>query len=306
MLVHLLFIVLGGIALWRGADWLVAGASRLARHFGLSDLVIGLTVVAIGTSAPEFAVTLTAALEGKSALSLGNVVGSNIFNLGIILGGVALFGSIPTSRALVWRDGTVLLGSACLLLLFLADGTLSRWEGGLFLAGLVAYLTLVICRRDENAPSEAVAAGGFRPLDFLHLMGGLGAVVLGAKLLVDHATQLAVLFGFSDWLIGITIVAIGTSLPELATSMMAALRGHLGLSAGNLIGSDLFNILGVLGLSAVLYSVTMSAEIYPSLLLMCGQIALLLLFLRTGWRLSRSEGWVLIGCGMARWGASFA
>lgn len=140
MWVHLLFIALGGAALWRGADWLVEGASRLARRFGLSDLVIGLTVVAIGTSAPEFAVTLTAALEGKAAVSLGNIVGSNIFNLGLILGGVALFGAMPIARTLVWRDGVILFAAAGLLLLFAADGVLGRWEGGILLGALIAYL----------------------------------------------------------------------------------------------------------------------------------------------------------------------
>ncbi|MFT5089228.1 MAG: cation:H+ antiporter [Candidatus Latescibacterota bacterium] len=303
MLTHIFFIALGGAALWRGADWLVDAASRLARRFGLSDLVIGLTVVAIGTSAPEFAVTLTAALDGKGSLSLGNVVGSNIFNLGIILGGVALFGALPTSRLLVWRDGMVLLGATILLLLFLIDGTLSFWEGSLFLVGLITYLVLLL-RNRESTTEEAVSTGAFSRWDLLRLIGGLSTVVLGGHLLVEHASQLATLFGLSDWLIGLTIVAIGTSLPELATSIMAALRGRLGLSAGNLIGSDLFNILGVLGLTAMVHSVTITRDLYPGLLLMTGQVVVVLLLLRTGWRLSRTEGCVLIGCGLARWTTS--
>ena len=309
MWLHLLFIALGGAALWRGADWLVEGASRLARRFGLSDIVIGLTVVAIGTSAPEFAVTLTAALEGKAAVSLGNIVGSNIFNLGLILGGVALFGTMPIARALVLRDGAILLAAACLLLFFAADGVLGRWEGGILLAGLIAYLILVLRQRKESALSEEVAeeviVDDFHIADLGRLLGGLVTVIAGAYYLVEHATQLATLLGLSEWLIGITIVAIGTSLPELATSAVAAARGRLGLSAGNLIGSDLFNVLGVLGVTAALNPLAISADSYPGLLMMCGQIALLLVLLRTGWQLSRREGLLLVVCGLARWGASF-
>lgn len=305
MWLHLLFIALGGAALWRGADWLVEGASRLARRFGLSDIVIGLTVVAIGTSAPEFAVTITAALEGKAAVSLGNIVGSNIFNLGLILGGVALFGTMTIARALVWRDGAILLAAAGLLLLFATDGVLSRWEGGILLSGLIAYLILVLRQREESEVGEEVPDGEFHIADLGRLLGGLVTVIAGAYYLVEHATQLATLLGLSEWLIGITIVAIGTSLPELATSAVAAARGRLGLSAGNLIGSDLFNVLGVLGVTAALNPLAIDADSYPGLLMMCGQIALLLVLLRTGWQLSRREGLLLVVCGLARWGASF-
>lgn len=302
----ILLIFVGGIALWLGAENLVEGAARLAKRFGLSDLVIGLTIVAIGTSAPEFAVTLTAAIDGKSAVSLGNIVGSNIFNIGIILGGVALFGSIHTARQLVYRDTSILLISSLALIGFTLDNKITQLEGAFFFFALLIYIFITLKAALKTKKSEESSTVEWKIIDMVRLIGGLILVILGAHLLVDNAVALAQHFGLSEWLIGVTIVAIGTSLPELATSTAAAVRGKLGLSAGNLVGSDIFNVLGVLGITALLNPLDTNIETRSDLFMMSIHVAVVLFFLRTGWKLQPLEGAILVLLGLARWGLSFA
>lgn len=302
----ILLIFVGGIALWLGAENLVEGAARLAKRFGLSDLVIGLTIVAIGTSAPEFAVTLTAAIDGKSAVSLGNIVGSNIFNIGIILGGVALFGSIHTARQLVYRDTSILLISSLALIGFTLDNKITQLEGAFFFFALLIYIFITLKAALKTKKSEESSTVEWKIIDMVRLIGGLILVILGAHLLVDNAVALAQHFGLSEWLIGVTIVAIGTSLPELATSTAAAVRGKLGLSAGNLVGSDIFNVLGVLGITALLNPLDTNIETRSDLFMMSIHVAVVLFFLRTGWKLQPLEGAILVLFGLARWGLSFA
>jgi len=305
MLLQLSFILVGGIALWLGANGLVDGATRLAKRLGLSDLVIGLTIVAIGTSAPEFAVTLTAAIDGKSAVSLGNIVGSNIFNISIILGGVALFGSIQTERQLVYRDTPILLLASLILIGFTYDNLISRWEGALFVAVLSLYVYQTLKNAQQLDKTEEIRSRQWKLTDAIKLIGGLVSVILGAQLLVDNAVAIAQHFGLSEWLIGVTIVAIGTSLPELATSAAAAVRGNLSLSAGNLVGSDLFNVLGVIGITALINPLATNSESRFDLTLMSTNIAIVLLFLRIGWRLRSFEGIILITLGLVRWGLNW-
>ena len=302
----ILLIFVGGIALWLGAENLVEGAARLAKRFGLSDLVIGLTIVAIGTSAPEFAVTLTAAIDGKSAVSLGNIVGSNIFNIGIILGGVALFGSIHTARQLVYRDTSILLISSLALIGFTLDNKITQLEGAFFFLALLIYIFITLKAALKTKKSEESSTVEWKIIDMIRLIGGLILVILGAHLLVDNAVALAQHFRLSEWLIGVTIVAIGTSLPELATSTAAAVRGKLGLSAGNLVGSDIFNVLGVLGITALLNPLDTNIETRSDLFMMSIHVAVVLFFLRTGWKLKPLEGAILVLLGLARWGLSFA
>jgi cation:H+ antiporter len=306
MWLFILLIFVGGIALWLGAENLVEGAARLAKRFGLSDLVIGLTIVAIGTSAPEFAVTLTAAIDGKSAVSLGNIVGSNIFNIGIILGGVALFGSIHTARRLVYRDTSILLISSLALIGFTLDNKITQLEGAFFFSALLIYIFMTLKAAIITKKSEESSTVEWKIIDMIRLIGGLILVILGAHLLVDNAVALAQHFRLSEWLIGVTIVAIGTSLPELATSTAAAVRGKLGLSAGNLVGSDIFNVLGVLGITALLNPLDTNIETRSDLFMMSIHVAVVLFFLRTGWKLKPLEGAILVLLGLARWGLSFA
>ncbi len=299
LLFNILLILLSVLVLWGGAVWIVESAARIARRLGLSDLVIGLTVVAIGTSSPEFAVTVGAALKGQGDISIGNVIGSNIFNLGFILGGVAMVRAIATSRTMVMRDGGVLLAITLLLLLFFLDLHIARWEGMILLALLVLYIGSLLYFREaiEDAPP-----GEFRWYEVPRMLIGLALVIGGGHFMVEAAVALARMVGISEWAIGVTIVAAGTSAPEFATSLVAVLRGRHGISAGNLIGSDIFNLLGVLGLAATIRPMTVDPSVYSSLWMLAGMVALVVIFLmRTGWSLSRWEGALLVLINLIRW-----
>lgn len=287
------------IGLWWGAVWVVESASRIAKRLGVSELIIGLTVVAMGTSAPEFAVTVGAALKGQGDISIGNVVGSNIFNLGFILGGVAMVRAIKTTRSLVYRDGIIMIGITLLLLFFLRDLFMERWEGAILMSLLAAYIALLIYQRDGS--EEELPEGNFQWMDIPRLLGGLALVVISGHYLVESASSLARAVGVSEWVIGVTIVAAGTSAPELVTSLIAVLRGHYGISAGNLIGSDIFNLLGVLGLAAVLQPMNIDPGAYASLYVLTGMVLLVVIMMRTGWKLSRWEGAILVVINIVRW-----
>lgn len=289
--------------LWVGAQWVVSSATRIARRLGLSELVIGLTVIAIGTSAPEFAVTAVAAIEGSADISVGNVVGSNIFNLGFILGGLALFSTIKTSETLVRREGSMLIGTTILLAIFLIDLNLSRLEGSILMLLLAAYIIFLISRRE--ASEEEIPEGEFTWQDIPRVLAGILILVASGHFLVESASDLARLFGVSEWVIGVTIVAMGTSTPEIATSLIALMRGKHAMSAGNLIGSDLFNLLGVLGLAAVISPMSVDSSAIGSVWLLSGMVILVVIMMRTGRRLSRTEGALLIGINLVRWIADF-
>jgi cation:H+ antiporter len=305
LFLNIAIIIATILGLWVGAVWVVEAAARLARRLGMSELVIGLTVVAVGTSAPEFAVTIAAALRGQADISVGNVVGSNIFNLGFILGGVALVQAMNTTRTLVWRDGMVLVGVTFLLLFFLWDLTLSRLEGLALITLLALYLFYLIYRR-QAAGDDEIPAGDFQLWDWPRLLGGMVLIAVSGHFLVDAASSLARFMGLSDWIIGVTIVAAGTSTPEMATSLIAVLRGRYGISAGNLIGSDLFNLLGVLGLAALIRPLTVDAGAYGSLILLSTLVVLVVIMMRTGWKISRPEGAFLIIVNLLRWMSDFA
>jgi cation:H+ antiporter len=301
MPVHLLIIAVSILALWYGANWLVAAATRIARRLGISDLIIGLTVVAIGTSAPEFAVTVSAALRGQAEISAGNVVGSNIFNLGFILGGMAFWRAITTTRKLVLRDGLLLVGVTALIVGFLADDLLrgqshpylARWEGGIMLLLLLSWLTYLIYQRE--APADEVAAGEFRRRDMVQFLAGMAMIAIGGHYLVSSAIVVATALGISEWVVSVTVVAFGTSAPEMATSFVALLRGQSDISIGNLIGSNVFNLLGVLGLAALLQPLEVDDPgAWLSVLLMLGMVVVVVGMMRTQWRISRREGGVLL------------
>jgi len=310
IVVTFLFIALG-------AKTVVDSASALATRLGVSELILGLTVVAFGTSAPEFGVTIAAALKGRSAISVGNIVGSNIFNLGFILGGAALVKVIPTDRDLVWRDGVVLVGSTLVLVMLIgADLTLSHADGWILVSLLGAYLAYLwkVRRRDRPADvserdpasmaSKTRRGAAWRQIGAL--LVGLGVVGVSSHILVGSASVLARDFGVSEWVIAVTIVAAGTSVPELATSLAGVVRGHMAISAGNIIGSDIFNLLGVLGLAGILHTMHLEVPARDSLAALSGMAVLVLILMRSGWRLTRLEGFFLVLVGMLRWGLDFA
>jgi cation:H+ antiporter len=292
--------------LWQGADLVVHAAARIAHRFCLPDLVIGMTVVALGTSAPEIAVTLLAAIKAQPDIALGNVVGSNVFNMGLILGTTALLRACPIPRLLVRRDAPMLLIATILLLICVSDRSLDRWEGLLMEALFLLYL-IYLFRRDHGPIDEQeIPMGTATVWDVPILILGLCALIGGGHLLVDSASSLAQAVGVSDWAIAVTIVAAGTSAPECATCIVAVLRGRHSMATGNLIGSDLFNILGVLGLASILRPLSVSAIAPGSVILMVAMVATVLIFMRSGWRLSRAEGLALIAFSLMRWSRDIA
>jgi cation:H+ antiporter len=251
-------LLLGGLVfLVAGAEALVRGAVRLAAATGLSPLVIGLTVVAYGTSAPEFAAGLGATLSGVPDLALGNIIGSNIANVLLILGATALFAPLVVSRQMVWLDVPVMLGVSLLVSALALDGHLARADGLLLVAGGVTYSVLLVWL-GKRAPDQAIPAAPSDDTpprwwrDLLFVAAGLGMLVLGARWLVEGAVAVAGALGMSELVVGLTVIAIGTSLPELATSILAAVRGQRDLAVGNIVGSCIFNLLLVLGATALI------------------------------------------------------
>ena len=295
----------GVLLLLAGAEALVRGASALALRIGISPLVVGLTVVAIGTSSPELVVSVQAALSGEGGVAIGNVVGSNIANLGLIVGVAAVLSPMAVDPKLVRHDVPVMLLSMGALVLFLLDGELVRWEGALLLCGAVVYTVdgIRTSRRDERARRAALppevqdamkeAAVGFKR-HLLLVVGGIALLVYGAELLLAGAVEVATVLGVSEAVIGLTLVALGTSLPELATTVVAARRGEAAIALGNAVGSNIFNAFSVLGpaaLAAPIRAVGVGADV---LAIMVGFGLLTLFFLVSGGKTRRWEGSILL------------
>lgn len=301
------WLILGLVVLVWGAELLVKGASRLAAAFGIAPLIIGLTVVAFGTSAPELAVSVMSGMKGEADLAVGNVVGSNIFNVLLILGLAALITPLAVSRQLIRLDVPLMIVASLVVLWMAQDGGISRLEGALLFAGIVAYTAFLIikARRDKVANQASddefarefgeQAAPGWR--GYLANGGlivvGLAMLVGGSQLLVSSAITIAQYFGVSELVIGLTIVAAGTSLPEVATSVIASLRGERDIAVGNVVGSNLFNLLSVLGLSSLVtpggLAVPASAISLDLPLMVAVAIICLPIFF-SGWRITRLEG----------------
>ena len=263
MLTHTLMFLLGLVALVVGAELLVRGASRLALRVGISPLVIGLTVVAFGTSAPELAVSVGAAVDGKADLAIGNVVGSNICNILLILGLCALVTPLNVAAQIIRQEVPIMIAVSILLIVLAFDGLLSFADSALLFALIIAYTWFLIVqsRRATLATQESgsgdmpAAVSGWRnhwAVHILYVAGGLVALVIGAGWLVNAAVEVAQMLGVSDLVIGLTVVAVGTSMPEIATSLVAALRGQRDIAVGNVVGSCIFNILTVLGLTGLI------------------------------------------------------
>ena len=309
-MITLLLFLLGLGLLVAGAEWLVRGASRLASAVGIPPLVIGLTVVAFGTSAPELAVSVQAVLGGQPDIALGNVVGSNICNVLLILGLSALITPLVVAQRLIRLDVPLMIGVSTLLYLLALDGRISRLDGLLLFAGILAYTVFAIIKgRSESAGVIAEYAGeyGATPSsngrdkvirNLALVIIGLVMLVSGARWLVDGAMAGARWLGISELIIGLTVVAVGTSLPEIATSVIASLRGERDIAVGNVVGSGLFNILAVLGLSSLV--APSGLAVAPAVLrfdlpvMIAAAIACLPIFF-TGHRISRSEGCLFLG-----------
>jgi len=284
-----------------GGEALVRGSVAIATRLGVSPLLIGLTLVGFGTSTPELVASLEAALIGAPGIAVGNIVGSNIANVLLILGLSALILPLATTRQAFRRDGAVLVGASLALLAVVLGGALGRWTGVgflLLLAGYTIYTFLTERRtRDAAAAMHAAEASEVAPREMSLLvglactLGGIAAVVIGASLLVHAALAIAGRLGLSEAVIGLTLVAVGTSLPELVTSAMAALRRHGDVAFGNIVGSNIFNILGIGGATALVSPIAVPAEIVRfDIWVMLAAAFLLVAFATTGWRVSRTEG----------------
>lgn len=301
-------IALGLAGLVLGGEFLVRGAVSAARAFDISPMVIGLTLVGFGTSSPELVTSLQAALSGAPGIAIGNVVGSNIVNVLLILGLAALMVPIAVDARAFRRDGTVMMLATVLCTAAVLIGEIGRPAGGLLLGALLAYLawTLIQDRRGKRSPGTAVyeAEAAIVPrtdtplaLSLAQAGAGLVITILGARLLVSGAISAAEAIGMSQTVIGLTIVAIGTSLPELVTSVIAVRKGQGDVALGNILGSNIFNLLGILGITALVQPMIVPPEIIRLDIWVMGAAALILvLFARTGWRIGRREGAVMLAC----------
>ncbi|MBT2571808.1 calcium/sodium antiporter [Planococcus sp. ISL-110] len=297
-----LLLLVGFALLIKGADYFVEGASKIAQSLRVSPLLIGLTIVAFGTSAPEASVSFIAAFEGNSDVAIGNVVGSNIFNITFILGVTALvFPLMVQSETIRKEIPFALLGAVALLLLISdiqlgssATNLITRTEGMMLLLFFAVFLYYIfeVARKDrrlteENPPDIANVS---KTKNTLLTIGGLAAIVFGGNLVVENSIQIALSLGMSETLVGLTIVAVGTSLPELVTSITAALKKQVDIALGNIIGSNIFNIFFILGTSAAISPLTVDSKIFSDVWVMIAVSILLMILARTKYKISRIEG----------------
>ena len=299
--------LIGGFALLViGGESLVRGSVAVARRMGVSPLLIGLTLVGFGTSTPELVTSLEASLVGAPGIAMGNIIGSNIANILLILGIAAVIRPLQTEPRAFYRDGSMLVLSTVACVVLSLTGAVGGLAGTALVALLLAYLVFTYWKErtqpDASAAMHTGEADSVAPaprsiwLSLLFTFGGITLTILGAQILVDNAILLARSLEVSEAIIGLTIVAVGTSLPELVTSVVAALRGQSEVAFGNVIGSNIFNVLGVLGITALVQPIAVPAEILDfDLWVMLGATALMVAFSVTGWRLTRLEGAIFLG-----------
>lgn len=304
MTIYFLWLVLSLIILSFGADFLVRGAGAIALRVGITPLVVGLTIVAFGTSAPELVVSVNASFKDQGAMAIGNIVGSNIFNIAVILGMAALVSPLVVKPQLVKFDTPLCIFVTILFSAMFHDQFMSRIEGGILFSGLIAYTVYsVISSRKETAKAKAEAEAlgeelpkpsnnPVRDMGFIAL-GGLG-LWYGGEMLVKNAVLIAQGFGVSEAIIGLTIVSAGTSAPELATSVVASFQKQTDIAVGNIVGSNLFNILSVVGLASLINPISAVGINLSDILVMNGLTILLLVLMIRGYRLFRGEGFLLL------------
>jgi cation:H+ antiporter len=320
MTLNVILCIIGFVLLYYGAEWLVKGSSSLARSLGVTPIVIGLTVVAFGTSAPELVVSLISSIKGKSMIAVGNVVGSNICNIALVLGMAALFQPLDCDRSVIKRDIPLMLGISLYLLLISLNSKLGRIEGATLFGGIILYtfFNYYISMQESKqvslgaslAPEAALGGSGeledieyvaSRARQIVLIVVGIVGVVAGAQLVVESAVKIMTILGVSEKFIGLTIVAFGTSLPELATSVVAALRKEMDISIGNLVGSNVFNILSVLGAASLVRPIPIPGGFIQSGLVIDYAVMMFTSFLpwllmRKTSTLKRKGGFVLLCC----------
>ena len=314
MVLNLIYFVIGLLMLYYGADWLVKGSSSLARNLGLTPLVIGLTVVAFGTSAPELFVSVVSSIKDKSMIAVGNVVGSNICNIALVLGLTACIHPTRSNRSVYRRDIPIMLGISIFLFLISFDSKIGRLEGVVLFGGIILYtwfnyyIAVKESRRDLKSDGVAFAYAAekieyvtSRTRQIVCITVGIIGVVVGAEVLIDSAVAIMKIFKVSEKFIGLTIVALGTSLPELATSVVAALRKEMDISIGNLVGSNVFNILSVLGAASLIRPIPIPDGFIPSGLLVDYLVMIFVGFLpwlmmKKNFTITRKDGVILLVC----------
>lgn len=295
-----ILLLVGFVLLVKGADFFVEGSSSIAKMFKIPSVIIGLTIVAMGTSAPELAVSLTASLAGSNDMALSNVLGSNIFNLVVVIGACAVIKGVDTPKDILKRDLPVNIAATALLLLFIWDLQISRIEGIIFLLCMVIYIVVLVMHALKDRKTQADVEveeeeKALSPLmSIIYIVGGLVAIVWGGDLVVDNASAIAATFGLSQTLIGLTIVAMGTSLPELVTSIVATRKGETGLALGNAVGSCLFNILLILGISATVTPLNANAQGLMDTMILLGVTVVSYIFARTNDKTNRIEGMICL------------
>jgi cation:H+ antiporter len=291
-----LFAILASIVfLWKGSDWTVDKASALAARYSISEVTIGVTIIALGTSLPELAASVTSAFKQHGDLALSNVVGSNIFNLGFILGLAIMAAPLPVGKESLQRDAPLLLGISLLILLAAMDLYLGRVIGLLLLLILGGYIISLLRKygkqRRFTPPSKTAP---FTAVDGLKLFLGLAMVVTGGHLIVEGGLGIGAALGIQEWALGLSVTAFGTSLPEFVVCLSSVLKQKQGILFGNLLGSDIFNFAGVLGLACLSTPIQVTPDALVGLGMLAASYCLLILFMRTGWRLSRGEGAVIL------------
>ena len=298
MWAQVLLLIFGIVVVLKSADWLTNGAVGLATKLGISQIVIGLTIVAIGTSMPEFFVSIVSAIKGTPDLAVGNIVGSNIFNVLLIVGVAATVAPIAIQRATVRRDIPIAIVASIMLTFMMLDDNISRIDALILFAAFIAFIWITLRNSKNDANEKDASTEKVIPTwkSVLFIIFGLVGLVLGSNIFVDNASSLAHGWGISDAVIGLTIVAGGTSLPELATSAVAARKGDSGIAIGNVLGSNVFNILMILGLTGIISPMHIQNITCIDMAVMVISMVLFWLFFFTKLRVERWEGCVLIAC----------
>lgn len=297
MVWNIIFLLVGFVLLIKGADFFVDGSSSVARLLGIPGFVIGLTVVAMGTSAPEAAVSITAGISGSNEIAISNIIGSNLFNLLVVAGLSAVIKPYKIENTILKRDFPVNVAvSGILLIMLLLGGSVSRIDGIILLALFVGYIALVLVKAFKNRETSIdPEVKTMSPvLSVVCIVGGLAAVILGGDLVVDNAVAIAQALNWSETFIGLTIIAIGTSLPELVTSIVAAKKGESGLALGNVIGSNLFNIMFILGLSTAITPIATDSSMIINAIILLAVTALIYIFSMIKKSLGRIVGSVCV------------
>lgn len=308
IIINVILIALGLSMLFAGSELLIRGSVKIAKKMHISQIVIGLTIVAFGTSTPELVVSVSSALQGQPDISLGNIIGSNIINIGLILGLSAAIFPIAVNIKTIRREIPIMLAVSLFLIPISLDGTISKIEGGLLVISLIIFIyysyrqskkenNSIDLNINDNVNTISYNEKSYFPIiiNLLFILFGIGLLYFGSKFTIDNAVSIANIFGISERIIGLTIIAIGTSLPELITSVRAALKKHADLSIGNIIGSNIFNVLEILGISSLIIGINVNSDIFIDYIIMIGFSVVLIPLMRSGFVISKKEGYVLSG-----------